>query len=269
MPLGSFFSLKGENDFNLAQGLRPYSGTTCTREDAIPDICHLFYTTTICDLEILHLKVRKFGTKVASRQNSVNFYPGANECKIVHCVNVHPVCRMTTCVYFKELSFTDTLENFTPDWIFLHSQRLCWLWQISGMAFRDALKTFLRDYLGFFPKCRACLGHVGGMSGACLGNIWVISFKKVSDLYLQNQVQWNLKTISDLTHPPPPTYDLAQRRVHQVGFLTARHVKRRASDHFFGFRCHQRVDLQIYWHFVRLDHRPVIFHFSKLSQLLF
>ena len=38
----------------------------------IPDICHLFYTTTICDLEILHLKVRKFGTKVVLQQNSVN-----------------------------------------------------------------------------------------------------------------------------------------------------------------------------------------------------
>ena len=32
-------------------------------------------------------------------------------------------------------------------------------------------------------------------------------------------------------------------------FLTTQHVKPSASDHFFGFRCHQRVDLQIYWHF--------------------
>ena len=31
-----------------------------------------FYTTAILGVEILHLKVRKFATKVALRQNSVN-----------------------------------------------------------------------------------------------------------------------------------------------------------------------------------------------------
>ena len=31
----------------------------------IPHICHFFYTTAIWGLEILHLKVRKFATKVA------------------------------------------------------------------------------------------------------------------------------------------------------------------------------------------------------------
>ena len=35
-------------------------------------ICHFFYTTTIWALKILHLKVHKCATKVASRQNSVN-----------------------------------------------------------------------------------------------------------------------------------------------------------------------------------------------------
>ena len=39
-------------------------------------ICHFFYTTTICGLEILHLKVRKCPTKVPSRQNSANQRPG-------------------------------------------------------------------------------------------------------------------------------------------------------------------------------------------------
>ena len=38
----------------------------------IPDICPIFYTTKIKGLEILHLKLRKFATKVASQQNSVN-----------------------------------------------------------------------------------------------------------------------------------------------------------------------------------------------------
>ena len=37
----------------------------------IPHICHFFYTIAIWGLEILHLKVPKFATKVASRQNSV------------------------------------------------------------------------------------------------------------------------------------------------------------------------------------------------------
>ena len=40
-------------------------------EKAILHICHFFYTTAIWGLEILHLKVRKFATIVASPQNSV------------------------------------------------------------------------------------------------------------------------------------------------------------------------------------------------------
>ena len=40
----------------------------------IPDICHFFYTHTFSGLKILHSKVRKFATKIASRQNSVNQY---------------------------------------------------------------------------------------------------------------------------------------------------------------------------------------------------
>ena len=40
----------------------------------IPDICHFFFTHTFSGLKILHSKVRKFATKIASRQNSVNQY---------------------------------------------------------------------------------------------------------------------------------------------------------------------------------------------------
>ena len=43
----------------------------------IPDICHFFYTTTFWGLKILHSKVRKFTTKIASRQNSVNHHSRA------------------------------------------------------------------------------------------------------------------------------------------------------------------------------------------------
>ena len=40
----------------------------------ILDICHFFYTHTFSGLKILHAKARKFATKIASRQNSVNQY---------------------------------------------------------------------------------------------------------------------------------------------------------------------------------------------------
>ena len=40
----------------------------------IPEICHFFYTHTFWGLKILHSKVRKFPTKKASRQNSVNLW---------------------------------------------------------------------------------------------------------------------------------------------------------------------------------------------------
>ena len=49
--------------------------TFFTRENysiIILHICHIIYTTTIWGLKILHLKVRKCATKVASRQNSVD-----------------------------------------------------------------------------------------------------------------------------------------------------------------------------------------------------
>ena len=52
---------------------------------SIPHICHLSYTTAIWGVEILHLKVRKFATKVASRQNSVNFHPRT---QIMSCVKI-------------------------------------------------------------------------------------------------------------------------------------------------------------------------------------
>ena len=49
----------------------------------ILDICHFFYTHTFKGLKILHSKARKFTTKKASRQNSVNLWHKLPRCKIV------------------------------------------------------------------------------------------------------------------------------------------------------------------------------------------
>ena len=59
---------------------------------SIPDFFHFFYAHTFSGLKILHSKVRKFATKIASRQNSVN----QNwEVKFTLCVNLHTVCEIT------------------------------------------------------------------------------------------------------------------------------------------------------------------------------
>ena len=80
---------------------------------SIPDICHFFYTHIFWGLEILHLKVRKFATKIASRQNSVIHHSVQNHthsvklhtmckihtlCKITHCVKLHTLCKTIKCV---------------------------------------------------------------------------------------------------------------------------------------------------------------------------
>ena len=49
----------------------------------IPDICHFFTLAYFKVWKILHSKVRKFATKIASRRNSVNHH---TVCKITHCV---------------------------------------------------------------------------------------------------------------------------------------------------------------------------------------
>ena len=53
----------------------------------IPHICHFFYTHTFWGMKILHWKVRKFTTKVALRQNSVN-----------HSVKLHILRNIKHCV---------------------------------------------------------------------------------------------------------------------------------------------------------------------------
>ena len=63
-------------------------------------------------------------------------------CKITHCVSHYTLCiklhtlevvKLHILFNIKAVSFTYPLENFTLDWIFLHNQRLWWLWQIWSM----------------------------------------------------------------------------------------------------------------------------------------
>ena len=91
-----------------------------------------FYTTTFWGLEILHSKVRKFATKIASRQNSVNLrqkLPCDKNCVNHHhtaeidtmCVKLHTVWKITHCVYNYTLSvklhaeckITHCVKNYT------------------------------------------------------------------------------------------------------------------------------------------------------------
>ena len=64
----------------LFSGLKVIWKTYCARNENeyryinIPHICHCLYTTAVWGVKILHLNVRKFATKVVSRQNSVNYH---------------------------------------------------------------------------------------------------------------------------------------------------------------------------------------------------
>ena len=88
---------------------------------------HLFYTNTFLDQKILHSKVRKLATKIASRQNSVNFdknYLAAKWRKLWE--KWHTVCKITTlCVeLYNTLCVKKiTLHRFVCDvWISVYKQ---------------------------------------------------------------------------------------------------------------------------------------------------
>ena len=85
----------------------------------IPDICHFFYTHIFWGLKILHSKVRKFTTKVASRQNSVNHYSRA----IFHtlCIKSHIVCNFTHCVWNYTLCVKLHTVRFITHCVKLHT----------------------------------------------------------------------------------------------------------------------------------------------------
>ena len=65
-----------------------------------------FYTNTLSGLEILLSKVRKFATKICSRQNSVNY---------TLCVKLHTVCKIyTLCVIlYTVCKITHCEQNYT------------------------------------------------------------------------------------------------------------------------------------------------------------
>ena len=59
-----------------AEQFNPIAGLGLKHKN-IPDICHFFYTSIFWGLKILHSKVRKFATRIVSRQNSVNHHSRA------------------------------------------------------------------------------------------------------------------------------------------------------------------------------------------------
>ena len=94
----------------------------------IPDFCHFFYTHTFSDLKILHSKVPKFGTKVASRQNSGNQIFFVNYtvsvklhrmCKITQCV-----CKITHCVWNSTMCTKLPFSDVGESWVWFASKNL-------------------------------------------------------------------------------------------------------------------------------------------------
>ena len=49
------------------------------------------------------------------------------------CVKLHTFCKTAHFVQYQSSFFHISIGNFTLDWIFLHNQRLWWLWQIWSM----------------------------------------------------------------------------------------------------------------------------------------
>ena len=95
-----------------------------------------FYTIAIWCLEVLHLKLRKFATRVDSRQNSImnclntmiwmlNCKSNDTLCKIAIWVKHYTVCILYCIIassvevtLFRAVSFFYPVENFTLDSIF-------------------------------------------------------------------------------------------------------------------------------------------------------
>ena len=94
--------------------------------DRIPHICLFFYTTAIWCVEILHSKVRKFATKVASRQNSVNYHPRT---EIINCVKImicmlncesnYTLCKIARCVkHYTMCKIAHHVKDYTQSTFF-------------------------------------------------------------------------------------------------------------------------------------------------------
>ena len=94
----------------------------------IPDFCHFFYTHTFSGLKILHSKVRKSATKIASRQIVlmifVNYTVSVklhSVCKITQCV-----CKITHCVWNNTMCTKLHIFNWKKiplSWKILHWRR--------------------------------------------------------------------------------------------------------------------------------------------------
>ena len=92
----------------------------------IPHICHLFYTTAIWGLEILHLKVRKFPTKIASRQKSKQRklpFKNSNDelCENydMHCESNYTLCKISRWVKpYTICKIANSVKNYTQSSFF-------------------------------------------------------------------------------------------------------------------------------------------------------
>ena len=63
-------------------------------------------------------------------------------CKTTHfriCVKLHTFCKTAHFMQYQSIFFHIPIGNFTLDWIFLHNQRLWWLWQIWSMPHSDLM----------------------------------------------------------------------------------------------------------------------------------
>ena len=85
-----------------------------------------FYTTAIWCMEILHLKVRKSATKVASRQNSINYH---SKTQIMNCVKImicilnrksnYTMCKIARWVkHYTMCKIVHSVKKFTQSTLF-------------------------------------------------------------------------------------------------------------------------------------------------------
>ena len=96
-------------------------------------------------------------------------------CKTTHfriCVKLHTFCKTAHFMQYQSIFFHIPIGNFTLDWIFLHNQRLWWLWQIWSMYMTDGYHC-RKDCLHGLRPCRNSL-HLNISLCSCPGVCYCI-----------------------------------------------------------------------------------------------